>query len=105
MVREETAALACSAVADRSSGENGCLPSRVSASSWNIAAISITGPDSFLRRVRGSAGALANPAGDKAPGWSNHHVVLKEAMVYGALAGPSGIATSACKQIWNVDVF
>ncbi|XYH92481.1 hypothetical protein ACMHYB_31960 [Sorangium sp. So ce1128] len=61
----------------------------------------ITGPGRFLGRVRNSAGALANSAGDKARGWSNHHVVVKDGMVYDALTGPNGMATSAYKQLWE----
>ncbi|WP_437948975.1 FG-GAP-like repeat-containing protein [Sorangium sp. So ce296] len=61
----------------------------------------ITGPGRFLGRVRNSGGTLVNPAGDKAPGWSNHHVVVKDGVVYDALTGPNGMVASAYKQLWE----
>jgi len=54
-----------------------------------------------LGRVRNAAGELVNPAGNKALGWNNHHVVVKDGMVYDALTGPNGMATSAYKQLWE----
>jgi RHS repeat-associated protein len=61
----------------------------------------ITSPGRFLGRVRDSAGEFVNPAGPKAGGWSNHHVVVKDGRVYDALTGPNGMSTTAYKQMWE----
>jgi RHS repeat-associated protein len=61
----------------------------------------ITGPGKFLGKVRNSAGEFVNPAGDLALGWRNHHVVLKDGMVYDAFTGPNGMAASAYKKLWE----
>jgi RHS repeat-associated protein len=61
----------------------------------------ITGPARFLGRVRNSAGKYVNPAGTRAPGWSEHHVVVKDGKVYDALTGPGGMETSAYKGLWE----
>jgi len=61
----------------------------------------ITGPGRILGGVRNAAGEFVNPAGDKALGWANHHVVVKDGMVYDALTGPNGMAISAYKQLWQ----
>jgi hypothetical protein len=58
-------------------------------------------PRGILGRIRNSAGRFVNPAGDRALGWSEHHVVVKDGMVYDALTGPNGMATSAYKQLWE----
>jgi hypothetical protein len=61
----------------------------------------ITGPSKFLGSVRNSAGEFVNPAGNLAPGWRNHHVVVKDGRVYDALTGPNGMDASAYKQLWE----
>ena len=61
----------------------------------------ITGPGRFLGQVRNSAGQFVNPAGEKALGWSVHHVVLKDGIVYDALTGPEGMVASAYKALWQ----
>jgi hypothetical protein len=61
----------------------------------------ITGPGRFLGQVRNSAGEFVNPAGEKALGWSTHHLVVKEGIVYDALTGPQGMAVSAYKALWQ----
>ena len=61
----------------------------------------ITSPGRYLGRMRNAAGELVNPAGDKALGWANHHVVVKGGMVYDAITGPNGMAASTYKQLWE----
>jgi hypothetical protein len=48
-----------------------------------------------------SSGNFASPAGKQALGWSEHHVVVKDGMVYDALTGREGMAAEAYKSLWQ----